>query len=68
MVVLHVAALERIEEMGDGRIFGRDRNLHPPLSHHAIGVAKPKLRGQDYLGTGRHAHAGPPRIRLPRRR
>ena len=36
MVVLHVAALERIDEMGDRGIFRRDGDLHPTLRHHAI--------------------------------
>ena len=60
MVVLHVAALQRIHEVGDGRVLGRHRNLHAPLSHHAVGVAETELRSQDDLGAGR--------MRMERRR
>ena len=65
MVVLHVAALQRIHEMRDGRVLWRDRNLHAPLSHHAVGVTETELRRQDDLGAGRmrmecRRTAGPP--------
>ena len=50
MVVLHVAALERIDEMRDRGILGRDGNLHAALGHHAVGVTQPQLRRQNDLG------------------
>ena len=52
MVVLHVAAFERIDEMRHRRIFRCDGNLHSALRHDAIGVTKPQLRRQDRLGAG----------------
>ena len=53
MVVLHVAALQRVHEVGDGRVFRRDRNLHAALGHHAVGVAEAKLGCQHDLGACR---------------
>ena len=53
MVVLHVAALERIDEVRDRRVLRRDGNLHTALSHHAVGVAETELRRQDDLGARR---------------
>jgi len=52
MVVLHVAALERIQKMGDRGVFRRDGHLHAALGHHAVGVSQPELRRQDHLGAG----------------
>ena len=60
MVVLHVTALERIQEVLDRRILLADRDLHSPLSHDGIGVAQSQLGRQHDLGT--------PGVRLERGR
>jgi len=47
-----MATLECVKEMGDRRIFWRNGNLHPALSHHTIGVSKSQLRGKNHLRAG----------------
>jgi hypothetical protein len=52
MVVLHVAALKRIDEVGDRRILWRHGDLHPTLRHDTVRITQPKLRGQHDLRSG----------------
>ena len=49
MVVLHVTALERIQEMLDRGIIRRHGNLHAALRHHRIGIPQAQLCRQQHL-------------------
>ena len=49
MVVLHVTALEGIQEMLDRGIVGRHGNLHATLRHHRIRISQAQLRGQEHV-------------------
>ena len=49
VVVLHVTALEGIQEMLDRGVIGRHGNLHAALRHHRIRISQAQLRGQEHL-------------------
>src|SRR5438445_223071 len=49
VVVLHMPAFERVEEVLHRRVLVSDSNLDPALGHDGIGVAKPELGGQQHL-------------------
>ena len=50
MIVLHVTALECVDKVGNRRISGRHRDLHPALRHHAVRITQPQLGRQDHFG------------------
>jgi len=49
MVILHMPALQGVDEVGHGGIFRRHRDLHAPLRHHAVGIAESQFRSQHDL-------------------